>query len=174
MAPRFLELWEKLHISNDDFIRTTEDRHVKVVQDILQIVYDNGDIYDEDDEEDTVKENTTEKFNYKIPWNLRLAYTLTYANSARQNEISSQSISISSDLELSPKWKVGGSTSFNVQDQTFVATSFRFQRDLGSFRMSFNWQPFRANAPWNFFIGIKSNILQDLKYEQRRRPDQNL
>ena len=45
MAPRFLELWEKLHISNDDFIRTTEDRHVKVVQDILQIVYNNGDIY---------------------------------------------------------------------------------------------------------------------------------
>lgn len=137
-------------------------------------ISDNGDIYDEDDEEASVKENTTEKFNYKIPWNLRLAYTLTYANSARQNEISSQSISISSDLELSPKWKVGGSTSFNVQDQTFVATSFRFQRDLGSFRMSFNWQPFRANAPWNFFIGIKSNILQDLKYEQRRRPDQNL
>jgi|TARA_Y100000310_G_scaffold330710_1_gene402837 methionyl-tRNA synthetase len=48
MAPRFLELWEKLHISNDDFIRTTEDRHVKVVQDILQIVYDNGDIYEDE------------------------------------------------------------------------------------------------------------------------------
>ena len=48
MAPRFLELWEKLHISNDDFIRTTEDRHIKVVQDILQVVYDNGDIYEDE------------------------------------------------------------------------------------------------------------------------------
>ena len=46
MAPRFLELWNKLHIQNDDFIRTTETRHVKVVQDILQRVYDNGDIYE--------------------------------------------------------------------------------------------------------------------------------
>ena len=48
MAPRFLELWEKLHISNDDFIRTTEDRHAKVVQDILQMVHDNGDVYEDE------------------------------------------------------------------------------------------------------------------------------
>ena len=48
MAPRFLELWEKLHIENDDFIRTTEGRHVKVVQDILQTVFDNGDIYEDE------------------------------------------------------------------------------------------------------------------------------
>mgnify|MGYP002725442549 FL=1 len=48
MAPQFLELWEKLHIQNDDFIRTTEGRHVKVVQDILQTVYDAGDIYEDE------------------------------------------------------------------------------------------------------------------------------
>ena len=46
MAPRFTTLWEKLHISNDDFIRTTEKRHKEVVKKILQIVMDNGDIYE--------------------------------------------------------------------------------------------------------------------------------
>jgi len=45
MAPRFLELWEKLHISNDDFIRTTEQRHKIIVQKFLQLVFDKGDIY---------------------------------------------------------------------------------------------------------------------------------
>ena len=45
MAPQFTSLWDKLHISNNDFIRTTEDRHKKIVKDVLQIVYDNGDIY---------------------------------------------------------------------------------------------------------------------------------
>ncbi len=29
-------LWEKMHISNDDFIRTTDERHEKVVQELLQ------------------------------------------------------------------------------------------------------------------------------------------
>lgn len=45
MAPRFINLWEKLHINYDDFIRTTERRHTKVVQEILQKVNDKGDIY---------------------------------------------------------------------------------------------------------------------------------
>ena len=47
MAPRFIELWDELHIQYDDFIRTTEKRHVDVVQNILQKVYDIGDIYED-------------------------------------------------------------------------------------------------------------------------------
>lgn len=45
LAPRFSQLWEKLEIKNDDFIRTTEKRHTSIVQKVLQIVYDKGDIY---------------------------------------------------------------------------------------------------------------------------------
>lgn len=41
----FQSLWKKLGISNDDFIRTTEARHHKVVQAIFQKIYDQGDIY---------------------------------------------------------------------------------------------------------------------------------
>ncbi len=45
LAPRFLELWKTLNIQHDDFIRTTQARHVRVVQTVLQNVYDKGDIY---------------------------------------------------------------------------------------------------------------------------------
>lgn len=45
LAPRFLQLWERLEIRYDDFIRTTEDRHQTIVQKVLQDVYDKGDIY---------------------------------------------------------------------------------------------------------------------------------
>ncbi len=48
MAPRFLNLWKMLRISNDDFIRTTQQRHKDVVQDILNIVMDKGDIYQDE------------------------------------------------------------------------------------------------------------------------------
>ncbi len=41
----FQFLWEKLGISNDDFIRTTEQRHEKVVQEIFRRIYAKGDIY---------------------------------------------------------------------------------------------------------------------------------
>ena len=41
----FQELWKRLLISNDDFIRTTEPRHMEVVQQIFKTIYDKGDIY---------------------------------------------------------------------------------------------------------------------------------
>ncbi len=45
LAPRFSNLWEKLEIQNDDFIRTTQPRHIQAVQAALQKVYDAGDVY---------------------------------------------------------------------------------------------------------------------------------
>jgi len=56
----------------------------------------------------------------------------------------------------------------------FSFTQLRFERDLLSWRMNFSLVPFSNLSSWNFFIGIKSNFLQDLKYEQRRQPDQRL
>ncbi|MDP2927401.1 MAG: methionine--tRNA ligase [Candidatus Omnitrophota bacterium] len=44
---QFQELWKKLEISNNDFIRTTQDRHIRTVQKALQIVYEKGDIYED-------------------------------------------------------------------------------------------------------------------------------
>lgn len=41
----FQELWKKLGITNDDFIRTTEERHKRVVQAMLQDLWDRGEIY---------------------------------------------------------------------------------------------------------------------------------
>ncbi len=46
VVPRFKDLWEKLGISYDDFIRTTEKRHEDVVKKILEILYKNGDLYE--------------------------------------------------------------------------------------------------------------------------------
>ena len=48
LAPRFLQLWEKLGIQYDDFIRTTQPRHVAVVQAVLQKIYAAGDIYEDE------------------------------------------------------------------------------------------------------------------------------
>ena len=45
IAGKFKELWKAMRISNDDFIRTTEERHVKVVQDIFSHFLKNDDIY---------------------------------------------------------------------------------------------------------------------------------
>ena len=45
VVQNFQRLWGVLNISNDDFIRTTEPRHEKVVQEIFRRLMANGDIY---------------------------------------------------------------------------------------------------------------------------------
>ncbi|GAA4231066.1 putative LPS assembly protein LptD [Postechiella marina] len=124
--------------------------------------------FEEDNEED---EKPSELYNYKVPWSLRVAYAVNYSNSRRQNEISSHSLMFSGDIELSPKWSFGASSGYDLKDQGFTYTQLRFERDLLSWRMNFSWIPFSTRSSWNFFIGIKSSILQDLKYEKRKQPD---
>ena len=45
VSQEFRKVWDILGIDYDDFIRTTEDRHKKVVNHLLQTLYDRGDIY---------------------------------------------------------------------------------------------------------------------------------
>ena len=45
MVVRFHKAWEDLGISHDDFIRTTEPRHMRLVESVLQGLWDKGDIY---------------------------------------------------------------------------------------------------------------------------------
>ncbi|MBF0533032.1 MAG: methionine--tRNA ligase [Candidatus Omnitrophica bacterium] len=47
-ALRFSRLWERLEIQYDDFLRTTQPRHINVVRAVLQRLYDQGDIYPAD------------------------------------------------------------------------------------------------------------------------------
>ncbi len=45
ISAEFRQLWKRMGISNDDFIRTTEDRHKKRVQELFRRIRDNGYIY---------------------------------------------------------------------------------------------------------------------------------
>jgi lipopolysaccharide assembly outer membrane protein LptD (OstA) len=135
--------------------------------------FNDGRIYAPDDEDED--KTGIDWYNYKIPWDLRLAYTITYSNGQRQNEISSQSLMFSSNLELSPRWKVGVSSGYDFKNEGVTLTQLRFQRDLESWQMSFNWTPIGSiNTAWYFYIGIKSSVLSDIKYDKRREPDQQL
>ncbi len=113
-------------------------------------------------------------YNYKIPWSLRMAYAINYNNTVGQNEISSHSLMFSGDIELSPKWSAGISSGYDFKNQGITYTQLRFERDLLSWRMNFSWIPFSTNKSWNFFIGIKSGMLSDIKYDKRRQRDKIL
>jgi methionyl-tRNA synthetase len=69
---RFQELWEKLHIDYDDFIRTTEPRHTDRVKELLVTLYEKDEIYADEyeglysvSEERFVTEKEVEEGNFR-------------------------------------------------------------------------------------------------------------
>ena len=138
----------------------------------------NTDFSDRRESQFNQKENSedkvTEFFKSKIPWDLTMAYSLTYSNNNRENEIIGNTLSFSTNIDLTPKWKIGISSGYDFVQQGVTFTQLRFERDLLSWRMDFNWLPFDDNAFWGFFIGIKSSVLSDIKWEKRTVPDRQL
>ncbi|TDQ31141.1 lipopolysaccharide assembly outer membrane protein LptD (OstA) [Zeaxanthinibacter enoshimensis] len=118
---------------------------------------------DEDDIENPV-------YGTKIPWDLRLQYAVTYSNSNRQNEFTNHTLMFSGNITPAPRWSVGVSSGYDIKRKGFSVTQFRFERDLKSFRLNFDWTPFGQYERWYFFIGIKSSLLSDLKWENRSQP----
>ena len=121
----------------------------------------------DDEDTDDKKESESDFFNYTLPWDMTFAYALTYGNNNRENKIIGNSIMISINADLTPKWKTGISTGYDFVQKGVTFTQLRFERDLLSWRMDFNWTPFGNNANWGFFIGIKSGVLSDIKWDKR-------
>ena len=117
----------------------------------------------EEDGEDAI----SEFFTAKLPWDMTFAYSLTYGNNNREKQITGNSLMISANADLTPKWKTGISTGYDFVQKGVTFTQLRFERDLLSWRMDFNWMPFGTNANWSFFIGIKSGVLSDIKWDKR-------
>ncbi|WP_458307536.1 putative LPS assembly protein LptD [Croceiramulus getboli] len=127
-----------------------------------------------DDKEEDREPLRPDLYNFKIPWNIRLSYNVNYGNTRREDEITSHSIMFSGNVELGPRWTVGFSSGYDLVNPGFTFTQLRFARDLESWNMNFTWVPFSQRASWNFFIGISSSALSDIKYDKRRAPDERL
>jgi lipopolysaccharide assembly outer membrane protein LptD (OstA) len=116
----------------------------------------------------------TDFFKYALPFDVNFAYSLTYSNNNREKKITGNSLMVSLNTDLTPKWKIGVSTGYDMVQKGVTFTQFRFERDLDSWRMDFSWVPFGTNTYWSFFIGIKSGVLSDIKWDKRNQPDRTL
>jgi hypothetical protein len=114
-------------------------------------------------------------YNADIPWSISLAYSANYNNNGIDGgRIGVHSIMFSGNLELSPKWKMGYSSGYDVEGGAFTFSRFNFTRDLDSWQFNFNWVPFGTNSSYTFFIGVKSSVLSDLKWDKNKPPDRRL
>ena len=126
--------------------------------------------------EDRKEEKSTKSDLYitEIPWTLNLRHSLTYLNNFQQREISNNSIMASANVGLTPKWNINISSGYDFKNKGITYTNLGINRDLDSWEMNISWTPFGYRESWYFFIGVKSGLLRDLKYDKRREPDKRL
>ncbi len=129
------------------------------------------------------RENTNKKIETAdlyvndIKWSLGFSYNFVYKNKAYRpnsryfNEISTHVINLNGKINFSPSWDFSYMTGYDFVRKSFSYTQFEFHKDLKSWDMSLDWSPTEPSS-WYFKIGIKSSILQGLKYDKRKEPFQ--
>ncbi len=105
--------------------------------------------------------------DFDVPWNINIRYSLNYSKPRFDSQIN-QTLNFSGDLSLTPKWKIQFSSGWDFDAMAFTMTNIRVYRDLHCWEMRFGVVPFGARKSWNFTIQVKSQILQDLRYQAQK------
>ncbi|MFW2136892.1 putative LPS assembly protein LptD [Chryseobacterium sp. TY4] len=102
------------------------------------------------------------------PWSLRINANYAYTRGLSLFGTKMATAGLDGNIKLTPFWNITGRASYDFISKEISQASLGFSRDQRSFTISFNWVPFGVYKVYDFFIGIKANILSDaIKYKDR-------
>ncbi len=106
--------------------------------------------------------------HFSIPWRLGLNFTHNYSRGNLRKGINTTVVAINASISPTPYWSLSTSTSYDFTAKKLSEARISFNRDLRSFNINFSWVPFGRYKTWDFFIGIKADILKDaVKYDSK-------
>lgn len=118
-------------------------------------------------EVDMINANPGAYVDFNVPWSVNLQYNLVWSKTSL-NPTVTQTIRVSGDANVTPKWKVGFDSNYDFTRKEFSYTSLNVYRDLHCWELQFNWIPFGFRQSYNVTINVKSAVLQDLKLTRKR------
>ncbi len=110
-----------------------------------------------------------DNYAHYIPtWTLNVNANYAYTRGLSRSGTKVATVGLDGSIKLTPYWNINGSTNYDIVNKTLAYTRLGFSRDQRSFTITFNWVPFGQYKVYDFFIGIKANILKDaVKYKER-------
>jgi len=111
--------------------------------------------------------------DFNIPYTLRINYNLNLTKrflvaSQKDTFQLRQDINFGGDVNLTPKWKIGLQSGYDLQSKQMNFTSIDIYRDLHCWEMKLNLIPFGFRRSYNFALNVKAQVLQDLKLIRRK------
>ncbi len=106
--------------------------------------------------------------HFDQPWTLNVTANYAYSKTTNRFGNTIATIGLDGNIKLTPYWNVTATTNYDFVTKELAYTRIGFARDQRSFTINFNWVPFGQYKVYDFFIGIKANILKDaVKYKDR-------
>jgi lipopolysaccharide export system protein LptA len=106
--------------------------------------------------------------HFDLPWRINTSLNYNYSKAINGTLNKTIMTSLSGSVSPSPYWNINFTTNYDLMAKEFTYTTIGLSRDLRSFTINFNWNPMGYYKSWDFFIGIKANILRDaVKYQDR-------
>ena len=122
-----------------------------------------------------ILDNPDEYINWNNAWNVSVNYNLSFSNNPiyinydrEDKRTSIQTLGLTGDVSITPKWKVNFRTGFDFDTKKFSYSQIDFYRDLHCWEMRFSWIPSGQRKSWTFGINVKAAILRDLKYDRKK------
>lgn len=121
-----------------------------------------------------ISQNPGEFANFNIPWSISLNYSFSYSrvrradNTGFKGEVS-HSTTWNGTLNLTPKWQMGMSGSYNISSKQLGMLTMYVTREMHCWQMAINISPVGSNRYFNISISPKSSILRDLKINRTRQ-----
>lgn len=111
--------------------------------------------------------------DFNIPWTVNLTYAFNLerrpsAFSRSDSSVVSQTVTLSGDLNFTPRWKLAFSSGYNMVEKQMTFTSIDIYRDLHCWEMRLGLIPFGYRKSFNFSLNVKAQVLQDLRLLRRR------
>ncbi|MCP4310904.1 MAG: LPS-assembly protein LptD [Bacteroidetes bacterium] len=114
-----------------------------------------------------VEEYYGDYVDFDIPWSVRVDYSFSYSKPKDVSRVI-QTVRASGDFSLTPNWKIGFNSGYDLDRKQFTTTNLSIYRDLHCWEMRISVVPFGNYKSYNFQINAKSSILSDLKYNKRK------
>lgn len=105
--------------------------------------------------------------DFDLPWSVNVNYSINYQNANYSSKIR-QTMTLNGDFNLTPKWKIGGSTGYDFDQKKIAYSQFEVSRLLHCWALNFTWIPDGVRKSFNFSLKVNSSILQGLKVDKKR------
>jgi len=109
--------------------------------------------------------------DFDVPWSLNIDYSWSITRTGLVSDQSViSSVTLGGDLSLTPKWKIGFNTGYDLMQKELISPSnLSIYRDLHCWEMNFTMVPFGRYKSYSFSIKAKSSILRDMmKWDKKQ------